>query len=49
VPFTYVYDGNGEKRRTLQFRAAGILAPMSFAFTRPKRVIVTPGCFEFER
>jgi len=49
VPYTYVYDADGEKRRTLQFRAAGILAPMSFSFTRPKRVIVTPGCFEFER
>ena len=27
APFTYVYDSRGDKRRTLQFRAAGILAP----------------------
>jgi hypothetical protein len=49
VPFTYVYDGDGEKQRTVQFRAAGLLAPLSFSFSRPKRVIVTPGCYEFER
>lgn len=47
VPYTYVYDGNGDKRRTLQFRAAGIIAPGSFFFTGGKRVLVSPGCYSF--
>lgn len=47
TPFTYVYDGSGEKRRTLQFRAAGIMAPTSFFFTRDGRVLATPGCYAF--
>jgi hypothetical protein len=29
VPFTYVYDREGEKIRTVQFRAAGLVAPSS--------------------
>jgi hypothetical protein len=47
APFTYVYDTSGEKRRTLQFRAAGIVAPTSLFFTRDARVIVAPGCYAF--
>lgn len=47
VPYTYVYDTNGDKRRTLQFRAAGIVSPSSFFFTPGKRVLVTPGCYAF--
>ena len=49
VPYTYVYDVNGDKRRTLQFRAAGIIAPTAFSFVHGTRVMVTPGCFEFTR
>ena len=47
VPYTYVYDGTGEKIRTVQFRAAGIVAPTSLAFSERGRLLVTPGCFEF--
>jgi len=46
-PFTYVYDAEGEKVRTVQFRAAGRLAPSSLSFPEPRRVLVTPGCYEF--
>jgi hypothetical protein len=47
VPYTYVYDAAGEKRRTLQFRAAGILRPTGLFFTRAGRLLVTPGCYAF--
>ncbi len=47
VPFSYVYDGNGEKSRTVQFRGAGIVAPTSLSFNDKGRVFVTPGCYEF--
>ena len=32
VPFSYVYDAAGEKIRTIQFRAAGVIAPSSLWF-----------------
>ena len=48
APYTYVYDPAGDKRRTLQFRAAGVIAPTSFFFTRDRRVLVTPGCYAFD-
>ena len=44
VGVTFVYDGNGEKRRAVQFRAAGILAPTGMSFTAGGRLLVTPGC-----
>jgi hypothetical protein len=47
LPYTYVYDADGEKLRTVQFRAAGVLAPTSLAFSGANRVLVTPGCYEF--
>jgi len=47
VPYTYVYDGSGDKQRTLQFRAAGIMSPRSLFFTADRRVLVTPGCYAF--
>ncbi len=46
-PFTYVYDGRGDKTRTIQFRAAGVISPGSLAFASKGRVLVTPGCYEF--
>jgi hypothetical protein len=46
-PFTYVYDGTGEKVRTVQFKGADIFSPSSLFFTRDGRVLVTPGCYEF--
>jgi hypothetical protein len=48
VPFTYVYDASGDKTRTVQFSAAGIIAPASLAFGRDGRLLVTPGCYEFD-
>jgi hypothetical protein len=48
VPFTYVYDGDGDKIRTVQFRAAGIVAPNSLFFAPNGRILVTPGLYEFE-
>lgn len=47
VPYTYVYDSAGEKIRTVQFSAAGIVSPTSLFFTAGGRVLVTPGCYEF--
>lgn len=47
TPFTYVFDANGEKIRTVQFRAAGVMAPSSLSFTARGNVLITPGCYEF--
>jgi hypothetical protein len=47
APYSYVYDNSGDKRRTVQFRAAGILTPTSLSFTRNGRVLVSPGCYAF--
>lgn len=48
VPFTYVYDSHGDKIRTVQFQAAGIVSPTSLSFTPQGRLLVTPGCYEFD-
>ena len=48
VGVTFIYDANGEKRRTVQFRAAsGSLAPTAMSFTSGGRLLVTPGCYAF--
>jgi hypothetical protein len=47
VPFSYVFDAAGEKIRTIQFRAAGVIAPSSLWFNENGRVLITPGCYEF--
>jgi hypothetical protein len=47
APYTYVYDSAGDKRHILQFRAAGIVMPTHFFFTKDRRVLVTPGCYAF--
>jgi hypothetical protein len=47
APVTYVYDGAGDKVRTVQFRGASVLSPNSLFFTKDGRVLVTPGCYEF--
>jgi hypothetical protein len=47
TPFTYVYSRDGEKRRTIQFRGAGIIAPRELYFTSDRRVLVSPGCYAF--
>ena len=47
VPYTYVFDRDGDKVRTVQFRGAGIMTPSSFFFTTNNKVLVTPGLYEF--
>ena len=47
-PYTYVYDAHGDKVRTVQFSAAGIVSPTNLFFTRNGRLLVTPGCYEFD-
>lgn len=46
-PYTYVYDAQGDKVRSVQFSAAGIISPTSLFFTWDGRLLVTPGCYEF--
>ena len=46
-PYTYVYDADGDKIRTVQFSAAGTISPTSLFFTSDGRLLVTPGCYEF--
>jgi hypothetical protein len=48
LPYTYEYDAEGEKLRTLQFHAAGTVAPSGLFFTPNNRLLVTPGLFEFD-
>ena len=47
IPYTYVFDRDGDKIRTVQFRAAGIIAPTSLFFGANNRVLVAPGLYEF--
>ncbi len=48
VPFTYVYNSDGDKVRTVQFTAAGLISPTSLFFSRTGKLLVTPGCYEFD-
>ena len=47
VPYTYVFDRDGDKVRTVQFRGAGIMTPSSLFFGKGGRILVTPGLLEF--
>jgi hypothetical protein len=47
MPFTYVYDPDGDKIGAVQFRAAGLIAPTSLSFGTGRRVFITPGLYEF--
>ena len=47
-PFTYVYDGDGDKIRVLQFRGAGVLSPRGLFFGK-RGLLATPGLLEFTR
>jgi hypothetical protein len=47
-PFTYEFDADGDKIRTVQFRAAGILSPNSLFFEPGGRLLVTPGLYMFD-
>jgi hypothetical protein len=48
LPYTYVYDADGDKRRVVQFSGAGILSPQSLSFAAGGRLLVTPGCYVFD-
>jgi hypothetical protein len=48
LPYTYVYDRDGDKIRTVQFQAAGLVSPSSLSFAPDGRLLVTPGCYEFD-
>jgi hypothetical protein len=48
VPYTYAYDRQGDKIRTVQFRATGIISPTSLSVAPRGRLLVTPGCYEFD-
>jgi hypothetical protein len=48
VPYTYVYGLDGDKIRTVQFRAAGTLAPTALFFGTKGRLLATPGLYEFD-
>jgi hypothetical protein len=47
VPYTYVYDRQGDKIRTVQFYGAGLMGPTSLAFSQTGTILATPGCYEF--
>jgi hypothetical protein len=46
-PYTYVYDQRGDKVRTVQFRGARVVAANSLFFAGRDRLLITPGCYEF--
>lgn len=48
VPYTYVFDADGDKVRTIQWRAAGVVSPNSLAFGKNGRVLVSPGFSIFD-
>lgn len=48
VPFTYIYGPDGDKIRTVQFRAAGTLAPTALFFGPHGRLLTAPGLYEFD-
>jgi hypothetical protein len=48
VPFTYAYSSDGDKVRTVQFNGAGLISPTSLFFSRSGKLLVTPGCYEFD-
>ena len=47
VPYTFVFDPDGDKVRTVQLQATGTLAPNSMFFGKNGRLLTTPGLFEF--
>jgi hypothetical protein len=48
VPYTYVFDAQGDKVRTVQLVADGVMKPTSLSFTSAGHLLITPGCYEFD-
>ncbi len=48
VPYTYVFDRDGDKIRTVQLRAGGLVSPSSLVFGARNRLLVTPRLVEFD-
>jgi hypothetical protein len=48
IPYTYVFDGDGDKVRVVQFRGAGVVSPSSLVFGRNGRILVAPGLLMFD-
>jgi len=44
---TYVYRADGEKARTVLFEGAGTVVPSCLFFSSTGRLLVAPGCYEF--
>lgn len=47
APFTYVFDPDGDRIRTVRFRGAGAVLPGSLFFSPRGQLLVTPGLYEF--
>jgi hypothetical protein len=47
APFTYVFDSDGDRIRTVRFRGAGAVLPDSLFFGPRGQLLVTPGLYEF--
>jgi hypothetical protein len=47
-PVTYEFDGEGDKIRAVQFRAAGPVSPNHMSFDDKGRMLVTPGLYVFD-
>jgi hypothetical protein len=48
VPYTYVYDLQGERTRVVQFRGAGVIQPSGLFFAPDGHLLIAPGCYVFE-
>lgn len=46
--YVYVFDAGGDKRHVFELDGAGRIAPVSLAFSKDGRLIVTPGGYEFD-
>jgi hypothetical protein len=47
-PFTYEFDAEGDKLRTVQFHASGIVAPNHLFFDTAGQLLITPGLYIFD-
>jgi hypothetical protein len=47
-PVTYVFDAEGDKVRTVQFRGAGPVSPNHMSFDEKGRMLVLPGLYVFD-